>query len=154
MTQTDWITIIVPIIFEGLFLFIFQKGIEKNIGKQKKRDELRDRVFILFWEKLQALNDTMLAANIATQKDKTTLQENLDRIKDAVFSIVTFYDTNKYDLAVLERTYNDWDAAWNRFVHSLSEINETTMSQMECGRQLQNFKDNTEKLITLVRKKY
>lgn len=154
MTRTDWITLIVPIILNGILLFAFQKGIEKSIGKQKKRDELRDRVIILFWEKLQALNDTMLAANIATQEDKSTLQENLNRIKESVFSIVTFYDTNKYDLEVFESTFKEWNDAWNRFVHSLNVINETTMSQMECGKQLQVFKNYTEKLIALVRKKY
>ena len=95
MTKVDWITMVVPIIFEGLLLFLFQKAIEKRIDRQEKRNELRDKIIVLFWEKLQALNNTMIRANFETHNNANLLQDNLYKIRDSVFEIIQFYDTNK-----------------------------------------------------------
>ena len=51
MTNTDWITMIFPVIANGLLLYLFHKVIEKKFERVGKRNELRDEVIILFWKK-------------------------------------------------------------------------------------------------------
>lgn len=51
MTKTDWITMIFPVIANGLLLYLFHKVIEKKFERVGKRNELRDEVIILFWKK-------------------------------------------------------------------------------------------------------
>lgn len=157
MTEVDWITIVVPIIFEGLLLFLFQKGIEKKFDRLEKRNELRDKVLISFWEKLQAINNVLISANIATHNDANSLQESLYRIRNSVFEIVQFYDTNNFDLIGFEKEFKEWEGSWNRFSETLSNAfsNRITVAmQMNLGNELNEFKNNTCKLITAVRKKY
>ena len=156
MTKVDWITMVVPIIFEGLLLFLFQKAIEKRIDRQEKRNELRDKIIVLFWEKLQALNNTMIRANFETHNNANLLQDNLYKIRDSVFEIIQFYDTNKYDLAIYEKEYIEWNDSWNHFVETLSNNSNkmTKQIQSKLGNELQEVKNNTCKLIEEVRKKY
>lgn len=156
MTKVDWITMVVPIIFEGLLLFLFQKAIEKKIDRQEKRNELRDKIIVLFWEKLQALNNTMIRANFETHNNTNLLQDNLYKIRDSVFEIIQFYDTNKHDLAIFEKEYIEWNDSWNHFVETLSNNSNkmTKQVQSKLGNELQEVKNNTCKLIEEVRKKY
>lgn len=157
MTKFDWITMLVPIIVEGFLLFIFQKGIEKKLERIEKRNELRDKVLISFWDKMQEVNDTLISANIATMRDADSLETNLLMIRDSVLSIEQFYDTNKYDLKIFEKDFEKWSKSWNDFTKILLESAKrkmTTQMQQQLGNKLQIFKENTSRFIEEIRRKY
>ncbi|NLV87193.1 MAG: hypothetical protein GX025_08270 [Clostridiales bacterium] len=52
MENKDWVLLFVPIMFNGILVFVFQKVITNKIDHKKKRYLLRDEVVILFWKKL------------------------------------------------------------------------------------------------------
>ena len=157
MSKSDWITMVFPIIANGILLYLFHKGIEKKFEQDGKRNKLRDEVIILFWKKMQQVNDALISANRETRKNRNSLQENLIIIKDKVFESVQFYDTNNYDLKIFEKEYDKWNEAWNDFVKELERNlgkNLSTQTQQLLGIKLQYFKENTEKFIEIIRKKY
>lgn len=42
MSKSDWITMVFPIIANGILLYLFHKGIEKKFEQDGKRNKLRD----------------------------------------------------------------------------------------------------------------
>lgn len=157
MTKIDWIIVLVPVIVEGFFLYIFQKSIDKKLDRMGKRDELRDKVLISFWDRMQKVNDALISANIASIRDGNSLERNLLMIRDGVFSTVQFYDTNQYDLKIFEKEYTTWNTSWNDFALTLSQNANSSLTvsmQEQLGKKLQIFKENTGKLIAVIRDKY
>ncbi len=51
MECKDWIILVVPIICNGIIIFVFQKILSKKIERQSKRQDIRDDVLKKFWNK-------------------------------------------------------------------------------------------------------
>ena len=65
MEIKDWILLIVPIVGNGIILYFFQRCLGRKI---EKRQDLRDDVIKVFWNKLQELNNAFIQLNIETMK--------------------------------------------------------------------------------------
>lgn len=157
METKDWILLILPIIANGIMVFTFQKVITIKIEKFNKKSSIRDEVIILFWKKLQCLNEVFIQTNISVRTSPNTLAKELEKIKNSVFEIVQYYDTNKYDLKIYSDEYKCWEKSWNKFVGTLAEFSNLTLTkemQMRLVFELQSVKEKTQDLINIVRKKY
>ncbi len=157
METKDWILLIIPIIANGIIVFLFQKYITNKLDHINKRNSIRDEVIILFWKKLQNLNEMFIQANVAVQNNPATLSTELEKIKDGVLSIIQYYDTNKYDLAIYSKEYNEWESTWNKFSSTIIAFSHSTLNtqmQLQLGNELQDVKTKTQELIDVTRKKY
>ncbi len=157
MEIKDWILLLVPVLLNGISVFVFQKIIGNKIDNMKKRDLLRDEIILLFWKKLQELNDTFLETNVKVSRNLQTLNEGLETIRDKVFGLVQYYDKNKYDLNIFEKEYSSWEDSWNTFVSTLVEYNNcelTDEQKIKLGNQLQCVKDKIQVLIETTRQRY
>lgn len=135
----------------------FKRLSRTNLKNTPKKSEIRDEVIILFWKKLQNLNDVFIQANIIVKSNENALAEGLCRIKNTIFEIAQYYDTNEYDLSIFSKEYKRWQEAWNKFVKTFQEYNDlehkTDMS-VKLGLELQSVKDRTQDLIKTVRNKF
>ena len=157
MKTKDWILLIVPILSNGLLIYILQLTISRKMERLDKRNKLRDDVFLTFWGKLQKLNDVFIETNMNTQKKPETLGAGLEEINDSVLDIIQFYDRSLFDLEIISLEYNDWINSWNQFVSTLKQYNNSQLTesdQLKLGNELQNFKDKTHDLIKVTREKY
>ena len=157
MQPKDWITLIVPIVANGFVVFIFQKLFEKRLKKITKRQDIRDDVLYTFWKKLQSLNDLFIQMNIQSRTDPSIAANSISAFGPKVIEIVQYYDTNKYDLEIVERKFNDLQEAWNEFNNTwCSYANNplTVEMQINLGNKLQFVKNANLELINAVRKKY
>lgn len=153
METKDWILLILPIIANGVMVFFFQKVITIKLDRINKKSNIRDEVIILFWKKLQSLNETFIQANIVTKANPNKLMEELEKIRISVIEIIQYYDTNKYDLNICSSEYKCWEESWNKFTKTLIEFSDSKLTN-KMGVELQNVKDNTQGLINAVRKKF
>lgn len=157
METKDWILLCLPIIANGIIVFIFQKFITTKLERLNKKSNIRDEVIILFWKKLQKLNEVFIQANIATRSNPDALPTELDKIRESVLEIIQYYDTNKYDLDIYTGEYNCWEESWNKFTSTLTEFSHSVLTpemQLRLGSELQTVKEKTQDLINIVRRKY
>ena len=157
METKDWILLGVPILANGIIVFIFQKFITIKLERLTKKSNIRDEIIILIWKKLQYLNEVMIHANIVIRSNPDMLAIELEKIKEAVIDIIQYYDTNRYDLDIISGKYNDWEASWNKFTSTLKEFSSSELTnekQQRLGSELQSVKENTLNLIQATRSKY
>lgn len=157
MEIKDWILLLLPIMCNGIFIFLFQKILTTKLEHQNKRKNLRDEVYIKFWNKLQGLNDTFIQINIASQQNPEIISNSLAIIQKVVFDIIQFYDTNKYDLEDVSQNYDIFLKSWCDFETTYKKcigIQLTSTLQFQLGNALQLVKEKNLELIQTVRRKY
>lgn len=157
METKDWITLIIPIVANGFVIFIFQKLFEKRLKKITKRQDIRDDVLHTFWKKLQSLNDLFIQLNIQSRNDPSIAANSISIFGPRILEIVQYYDTNKYDLEIIESKFNKLQNSWNEFNGVwCSYANKPLTSEMQAnlGNKLQLVKTANLELIDEVRKKY
>lgn len=75
-----------------------------------------------------------------------------------IIEIIKYYDTNKYDLEIYSNEYENWKVSWDKFTETLNEYSNfsylTQNMKTKLGSELQEVKDKTQDLISIVRKKY
>lgn len=157
METKDWILLIVPIICDGFVFFLLQKLISNRFDRINKKDDLRDSAVVGFWKKLQELNDLFITTNLKVSSGNQNILYGLETLRNKIFEIVQYYDTNNFDLKIFSKEYECWKASWDSFATMLVSIpNEPYPNKIEqrLGNALQHVKDNTIVLIETVRKKY
>lgn len=157
MEGKDWIILLVPIICNGIIIFVFQKILSRKIERQSKRQDIRDDVLKRFWNKLQELNDTFVQTNIAAMRDPNVAGNSLGIFQSAILDIIQYYDTNEFDLKVFSKEYKDFKSSWIDFENTYSsyvgkQLNREMQTQL--GEKLQLVKEKNQVLISKVRKKY
>lgn len=157
MECKDWIVLFVPIICNGIIVFVFQKMLGKKIERQSKRQDIRDDVLKRFWNKLQELNDTFIQTNIAVMRDPKVSGNSLGIFQSVILDIIQYYDTNEFDLKVFAEEYNDFRSCWIDFENTYrSYVGKQLNHEMQklLGEKLQLVKEKNQVLISKVRKKY
>lgn len=162
METEDWILLIIPIIMNGIIngiiLFVFQKIISLKLKHIEKLNTIRDKVFISFWEKLQNFNEVLIQANWTVMRNPDSIySKELSKINESVHSIIQYYDTNKYDLEIFSKEYNEWNKSLENFTSTIViYFNEPLTPKMksELGSNLQDLENQTQNLINVIRKKY
>lgn len=157
MTIKDWILLVVPILANGILVFIFQKVITANLEHFHDRETIRSEVIKAFWRKLQNLNDTFIQANINISRNPATLSQELENIRTSVLEIIGYYDSNQYDLKIYDKKYRQWEQDWNQCnstIMSFRGMSLTHDQQSRLANELQTVKTRTQELIDAVRKKY
>ena len=157
MEAKDWILLVVPIISNGIFVFIFQKIIIVKIEKINQRNAIKNDVYKNFWYKLRELNESFIQANINTQKEPWTIKENLENIKEKILETVKYYDCNEFDLRFLEKLVKKMTKNWDEFqnIYNMYLRTEANFIKVqELGKKLQLVKECVQEMIKKLRKKY
>lgn len=158
----EWLKLCFPNIVEVLLNAVILIGfvtlwLNPKIKQINKKQDIRDEVVKGFWKKLQHLNNSFIKANINTMKNPETLANNLELIKDSIFELNEYYDTNEFDLSIFSDSFDDINNKWNSFVELLGQYQNSQPSpqeQKQLGQALQNVKDSNRILINKVRDKY
>lgn len=158
METKDWILLIIPIIMNGIIngiiLFVFQKIISLKLKHIEKLNALRDEAFISFLKKLQNFNEVLIQVNWTFMRNPDLIYyKELSKINESVHSIIQYYDTNKYDLEIFSKEYNDWNKSLEKFTYTISSTL-TPKMKFELGSNLQDLKNQTQNLIDVIRKNY
>lgn len=153
----DWIILIVPILLNGIIVFLLQKETEKRLERKNKRQDLRDEILILFWKKLQDLNDIFIDSNIQVLKGIAKPEEGINEIQQRIVYLIQFYDTNKFDLETFNLLFESLKNSWENFLKTYNKYVGKTLTikeKKELGQKLQEVKDQNQELILAVREKY
>ena len=157
MELKDWIILIVPIISNGILITLFQTILNRKIERKNKRQKLRDQTFMLFLEHVQKLNDIFITANADAQQNPNSLSINLSIMQNQVLVIVTYYNTNKFDLDIFSSMFISFINKWQDFINTYKSYSNTSLTkcmQDELGNKLQLAMNENQELINEIRKKY
>lgn len=158
----EWFKLCFPNIIEvslnALILICFVTlWLNPKIKQMNKKEDIRDEVVKGFWEQLQFFNINCIEANFNISRNPETLSENINLLGRTILDITIYQDTNKYDLEVFSKSFNDLTTKWNRFndllQQNLNNLGDAQI-QIQLGTALQNVKDANQKLISEVRDKY
>lgn len=97
METKDWITMLVPIIFNGIFLVIFEKILEvkanKKVAKESKKQLVKAEYFRLLIESKQKFIDMTLSMNgIAKEKEVKDAMNNFCESLNLLHKYTTCYE--------------------------------------------------------------
>lgn len=157
MEIKDWVLLLVPILANGIIIWLFQKIFESKFERMSKRSSFRDDVIMCFYQKVQNLNDTMIQMNVSVTSNPDSVSVELNKTHMEVLKIFKYYDSNKYDLDVFEKEFDAWKESWNTFETTVQEYSNRPLTpemKQKLGEQLQHFKDMTDNLMNIIRKKY
>lgn len=157
MTGKDYILLFIPILFNGVLIFIFQNIIKNKIERSNKRNTLRDEILLKFFKELQDLNILFITVNVEAQNNPESIPIGLKKIADLILSIIQFYDTNTYDLVEFKNVYEAFNNAWNNFIKTYKELvgkQLTESDKIKLGQEMQLTKDKLKILINKVRESY
>lgn len=157
MGTKDVFNLFAPIVFNGVFIYIFQNSLSRKIERLNEKQHIRDEVIKRFWNKLQDLNDAFIQSNINVMRNPDTLTESLNNLYQILLNLIQYYDTNEFDLKIFSELFEDVTNKWTNFQNAYKNaigINLSEEIQNDLGNKLQQVKEANQKLINEVRKKY
>ena len=144
MVTKDWILLIVPIIFNGIFVLIIQLVFE---NKKLKR-ETKMPCYKNFSKLLKNLNETFIQENIDIQIKSRDVNESLKLFGELIIEIVKYYDSNKLYLSKISQYYELFIASWDSFMNATQIVNNplTISDKHELGKKIQTVKNDLDNL--------
>lgn len=110
MTGKDWITLLIPILCNGIIVFIFSKLIEADKGKKQKANEAYKKMLL----ELKGIVEEIFP--IFYCKDKRKL---LISVNDKMQEFISFFRKNETLLPQYKSTANMLLDTWNKLVDIL-----------------------------------
>lgn len=155
MQKKDWILLLVPILFNGIVLVIFQKVV---IDKYLKHRMLKDEIVKTFLDMLKELISHMIQSNFESMVDGESINNNVLIIQKKIVNIVKYYHTNCFDLKKFQDEFDTLNERWMSFQDALNEYASkpeiTIQMRKDLGGKMQSFYDSVNVLVEKVRKKY
>lgn len=103
--------------------------------------------------KCQELSYTFNQASLAVMEDPSSLNENLVKIKDSLFKLISFYDAFKVSFKSYELQYRRLLSSWDDFVNYMKECQNCELTfemQKTLGEKLQKVKEENERLTEYI----
>lgn len=144
MVVKDWILLIVPIIFNGVFVLTIQLVFE---NKKLKR-ETKMPCYKEFSKLLKNLNETFIQENIDIQIKSRDVNESLKLFGELIIEIIKYYDSNKLYLSEISRYYELFITSWYDFLNTTKTVKNplTVSDKNELGEKIQMVKKDLENL--------
>lgn len=157
MTAKEYATMLVPIIVNGLFIFIAQKVLSRKIDRLNRSQDLRDKIVGEFLARLKELNNTLIQGNFDISRDPSASGPFMERVQCMIVELIKYEDANSFDLGAFSKPFKDLLGKWSDFAQSYYRCagNRLTVSmKVQLGMKMQSVKDALKALIERVRKKY
>ena len=136
MDLKDIILLVVPILMNGFFIFVFQAWVSNKISQKKREREFRYNIMKQYHEILQLINNSCNEIIKESYKNKDFTYEFLI-IADGVWKAKEYMDSNSFDLESVKETYVKIEIYWNR-VSSLS-IKQDSMEKAVFNTEFSNL---------------
>lgn len=118
MDLKDIILLVVPILMNGFFIFIFQSWISNKIAQKKRENDFTYNIIKQYYEMLQSINNICNELiRESHQIDSEDLSYKFFSIADGIWKAREYMSSNAYDLESLKETYLIVEQAWNKIVN-------------------------------------
>ena len=118
MDLKDIILLVVPILMNGFFIFVFQAWVSNKISQKKREREFKYNVMKQYHEILQLINNS---CNEIIKESYNTEDFSCEflSVVDGIWKAKEYMDSNLFDLKSVKETYLRIERSWNR-ISSLS----------------------------------
>lgn len=152
MELKDWLSLFIPIIFNGLLIWIFQYIIKNRIERQMAFRTLREDIFKIYIEKIT--QSIFACRNLYSAKANTTVgddesMKNLDvalhELRTSIRELYYYFETYKVVLSTngsvaskhfeLKSKFEEWVLNWNNseiqisFIHDSENILQNILNE-------------------------
>ncbi|MBE6816018.1 MAG: hypothetical protein E7522_11300 [Ruminococcaceae bacterium] len=121
METKDWIIMLVPILINGVFLFVFQQVMTQKIKKTEKKTDYRQGVLTEFLSLMQSVYDNIKNIAWALKPNSDDFAEHWNSFVLQIQNINSFYNTHKPTLSSLEKPYEKCIEGYKRLDWILSK---------------------------------
>lgn len=122
MTSTDIITMVVPILMNGLFIFVFQTWFSRKKEAEDRERNFTYEILSQYYRLIQKINNT---SNELKMNHKDISQEDfnqyLNNVRDSIWDARCYLEANSLDLDFLRDTYFHIEDAWNHLLNQSYE---------------------------------
>lgn len=155
MEFKDWIIMLVPILLNGICLFIFQQIIQHKFSKMEKKTEYRQVVLREFLQMLKAFYEKFWTIRNSNQKEMYgdfDFSNSWNAATGQIQDVIMYYDTHKAALCIVEEFYEKCIHQYQILIDVLKE----GAIQYKGGYQLtkkcrKDFSDEYWKMDTLIK---
>ena len=111
METKDWIVLFVPIVCNGIFLFLFQFYLKRYFEKRDRVRIERVKTFQELYTHAESAQTAMCA--LLHQKQDDNFTELFNRVAEQIHQLKRFYDANEPQLEIfnakLQEVFSTWD---------------------------------------------
>ena len=157
MELKDWVQLFVPIIANGLLLFIVQQLLSKRIDGIEKRQSLRDTIVLEFWNKIQRFRNSLADANRGIRIHPDEAHVYLEKCNQLFHETDQYYHINEFDLSIVKTEYLNFQHAWAVFANLIIAVANSSLTleqRTELGNRVNHVYETATELSDAVRKKY
>lgn len=94
MEEKDWIILLVPILCNGIIIFIFQKKVEKLLAKNEIKNRRKIRIMQQFWELILEVKYATVYLDSPKNSSEEAFKNAYIDLHDKVDELYQFYKTN------------------------------------------------------------
>ena len=156
MEWKDWILLVVPIVMNGIILYIFQVLINKKIERKNKRNEVRDEIYLTFIKIIRDLNSCFIFSD-SEVRNETDIKRKIEEIAKKVIAVYKYCNDNDYDLKIFLNDTNQLYQAYESFQATIKKYegqNYTEEIAHALSSKMSLIMDFTNKLLKKVRDAY
>lgn len=153
MTSKEWVLLIVPIVFNGLFLYAIQSFFQKHNKKIMDKYEKEKRTHEIFFDMLLSLKKdyrTLGYSIIEKPNDVLQIQENIGIYNRRVRSLLDYFDDHSQYFVKQKNQIAELKAYFEAYVEYFSKkttLNDDERSKM--SKDLNQINVYTEELLRL-----
>jgi len=107
----DWILLIVPIVFNGMFVVLLQYKLSARLKKKDERNSLRLKAFSEFLSDIESLKSSIIDTLLVIHKENI-LKEITD-INSSRIKLNKCYQNKDYHLNCVSEEYVEFEENWN-----------------------------------------
>ena len=126
MTVKDWIILLVPLVINGVILFVFQQIFLNNQNKSKRRNDYQDKVLEEFLIKLQAFYSTYWSMQLTIAFDRfgtADWEPVWNKATEQIQELVLYFRAHPASLKKLQikfdRCVNHWQMMIDLFANDM-----------------------------------
>lgn len=125
METKDWLALFIPIIFNGLLLFLFQQAIIRNNKRAERRNDYQYQTLTHFLDLLQRFYTAfraIQAVDTTVSGKQITFADAWNPAAELMQQLVVYYDTHPVALKKVETQFQRCKEQWTNIASQLLQI--------------------------------
>lgn len=152
MELKDWILLFIPILFNGILIWIFQFMLKSFFEHKEFYKKLREQIFNVYIEKLSECIELnrKVTFSVVNSSDNNDLEQNIYKLRDNIRNLLFYYEMYTVILSTNDKVANEYSKIKIRYMEWIENWNNNNIQisfLKDCGIILQSIMNECLKYI-------
>ncbi|MBQ9347246.1 MAG: hypothetical protein IJT94_07915 [Oscillibacter sp.] len=137
MEVKDWITLIVPLVVEGILFYFFHVYYDRRLTRIERGEEDRLKVLMDFKDKIQKFRDDTVTT-FQTDLSGGPSHENIQNLINQLLPLQVYFEAKSNDLHIFAKEFAEFQKPWQDFVE-LNNSHAGERNTPEIAQQVEEY---------------